>query len=168
MNTAQDVQIRPCTAADLDSMRHVGISSFCHGLGYDWKDGGHAYADQFFSLKNLQAGLRKPSMLNYLCLYREKPTGWLRLQLKKDTLWIDKLYVLPEYMGRGLGKQLLSFTEQLAAIHAVDSICLYTREHSPAWHFYHNKGFRTEDVSQFKHSGFKEGFIPRAQMIKNL
>jgi GNAT superfamily N-acetyltransferase len=107
-------------------------------------------------------------MLNYLSLHRGEPTGWLRLQLEKSTLWIDKLYVLPEYMGRGFGKQLLAFTEQLAATHTMDRLCLYTREHSPAWHFYDNTGFRTEDVSHFKHSGFKEGFIPRARMIKYL
>ena len=65
-----------------------------------------------------------------------KLAAMLALHLPK--LYLDQLFVAPEYQGRSIGRQLLAFTRQ----HLPDEIWLRcVRENEKAWRWYEREGF---------------------------
>jgi ribosomal protein S18 acetylase RimI-like enzyme len=60
------------------------------------------------------------------------------LALHLPQLYLDQLFVAPEYQGRNLGRRLLAFTRQ----HLPDEIWLRcVRENEKAWRWYEREGF---------------------------
>jgi ribosomal protein S18 acetylase RimI-like enzyme len=56
-------------------------------------------------------------------------------------LYLDQLFVAPEYQGRNLGRRLLAFTRQ----HLPDEIWLRcARDNEKAWRWYEREGFVVE------------------------
>jgi ribosomal protein S18 acetylase RimI-like enzyme len=63
------------------------------------------------------------------------------LALHLSDRYLDQLFVAPEYQGRGLGRQLLTFTRH----HLPDQIWLRcVRENEKAWRWYEREGFAFE------------------------
>src|SRR5690606_32307711 len=56
-------------------------------------------------------------------------------------LRIEKLYVLPQHQGAGLGKQLITFAQALAAENQLQTIELNVNRQNPAVAFYQRMGF---------------------------
>lgn len=60
------------------------------------------------------------------------------LALHLPNVYLDQLFVAPEYQGRSLGRRLLAFTRQ----HLPDEIWLRcVRENEKAWRWYEREGF---------------------------
>ncbi len=60
------------------------------------------------------------------------------LALHLPDMYLDQLFVAPEYQGRELGRRLLAFTRQ----HLPDEIWLRcVRENEKAWRWYEREGF---------------------------
>jgi ribosomal protein S18 acetylase RimI-like enzyme len=60
------------------------------------------------------------------------------LALHLRHIYLDQLFVAPEYQGRNLGRRLLAFTRQ----HLPDEISLRcVRENEKAWRWYEREGF---------------------------
>lgn len=60
------------------------------------------------------------------------------LALHLPNVYLDQLFVAPEYQGRSLGRRLLAFTRQ----HLPDEIWLRcVRENGKAWRWYEREGF---------------------------
>jgi ribosomal protein S18 acetylase RimI-like enzyme len=60
------------------------------------------------------------------------------LALHLPQLYLDQLFVAPEYQGQSLGRRLLAFTRQ----HLPDEIWLRcVRENEKAWRWYEREGF---------------------------
>ncbi len=60
------------------------------------------------------------------------------LALHLPQLYLDQLFVAPEYQGQDLGRRLLAFTRQ----HLPDEIWLRcVRENEKAWRWYEREGF---------------------------
>jgi ribosomal protein S18 acetylase RimI-like enzyme len=63
------------------------------------------------------------------------------LALHLPKLYLDQLFVAPEYQGRNLGRRLLAFTRT----HLPDEIWLRcVRENEKAWRWYEREGFVLE------------------------
>jgi ribosomal protein S18 acetylase RimI-like enzyme len=63
------------------------------------------------------------------------------LALHLPDLYLDQLFVAPEYQGRNLGRRLLAFTRS----HLPDEIYLRcVRENDKAWRWYEREGFAFE------------------------
>ena len=66
-------------------------------------------------------------------------------------LYLDQLFVAPEYQGRNIGRQLLTFTRQ----HLADEIWLRcVRENEKAWRWYEREGFVFEKQAVEPTTGF--------------
>jgi GNAT superfamily N-acetyltransferase len=60
------------------------------------------------------------------------------LALHLPKLYLDQLFVAPEYQGRGLGRRLLAFTRQRLP-NEIALRCV--RENEKAWRWYEREGF---------------------------
>ena len=66
-------------------------------------------------------------------------------------LYLDQLFVAPEYQGNGLGRRLLTFTRH----HLPDQIWLRcVRENEKAWRWYEREGFVFEKEQVEPMTGF--------------
>lgn len=58
-----------------------------------------------------------------------------------DELYIDELYISPNYQNQGCGKQLLQFIEQYIKDNKLAGITLLTNKYMPALKFYNKNEF---------------------------
>jgi ribosomal protein S18 acetylase RimI-like enzyme len=73
------------------------------------------------------------------------------LALHLPRLYLDQLFVAPEYQGQNLGRKLLAFTRQ----HLPDEMTLRcVRENEKAWRWYEREGFVFEKEQVEPTTGF--------------
>ena len=78
--------------------------------------------------------------------------GWLRYNLFWDnTPFLNLLYLLPQFRGKGFGRQLLSFWEREMAAQGFDTLMTSTQSDEYAQHFYVKCGY--EAVGGFRLPG---------------
>jgi ribosomal protein S18 acetylase RimI-like enzyme len=80
-----------------------------------------------------------PTGYTTVAVVEERVVGFLAVSIGADTSWIDHPYVLPTWVGRGIGTRLLEF-----ARHRLPApIRLYTFQFNDrARRFYESRGFR--------------------------
>jgi GNAT superfamily N-acetyltransferase len=61
--------------------------------------------------------------------------------MEKPQVYIDKIYILKEYSGKGIGKKVLQFVALRAKELSKKCIWLDTMQKGPALHFYLKNGF---------------------------
>lgn len=63
----------------------------------------------------------------YIALSSE-PVGWFRIDIDKEVLWLGMIQVKPRHQGKGVGKNILSFVENLAKDKQIHKIGIHTTE----------------------------------------
>ena len=122
--------IRPALPQEYDAIARVWMNS--------WASTGIEQASNFLLAK---LGARIPLEVEkgwslFVADDGGKLAAMLALHLPK--LYLDQLFVAPEYQGRNLGRQLLAFTRQQLP----DEIELHcVRENEKAWRWYEREGF---------------------------
>ena len=122
--------IRPARADEYDEIARIWMES--------WVSTGLAESSNFL-LANLCARVRREIDGGWSLFVMEddgKLAAMLALHLPK--LYLDQLFVAPDYQGRSLGRKLLAFTRTQLP----DEICLRcARENEKAWRWYEREGF---------------------------
>jgi ribosomal protein S18 acetylase RimI-like enzyme len=135
--------IRPARREEYDEIARVWMNS--------WVSTGLEDASNFL-LAKLRA--RVPlEVENGWSLFVADDGGQLAamLALHLPNLYLDQLFVAPEYQGRNLGRRLLAFTRQQLP----DEITLRcVRENEKAWRWYEREGFALEKEAVEPMTGF--------------
>ena len=135
--------IRPARRDEYDEIARVWMNS--------WASTGLEDASNFL-LAKLRA--RVPLEINKgWSLYVADADGAIAamLALHLPDLYLDQLFVAPEYQGRNIGRQLLAFTRQQLP----DEIRLRcVRENEKAWRWYEREGFVFEKEAVEPMTGF--------------
>lgn len=130
--------IRPATHQDLRAIRAIGLATWPPTYAF----AGDAYVDHglatWWSIDALRANLRDTHMLIALDA-RGTVTGVGNLDLRRFPPVIRKLYVHPDWHGRGVGTALLDALLERAGNRRVRLECLEGNE--PAARFYAARGF---------------------------
>ena len=135
--------IRPARREEYDEIARVWMNSFC-STGLE--------APSNFLLAKLRARLPL-EVDNGWSLFVADDGGTIAamLALHLPKLYLDQLFVAPEYQGQGLGRKLLAFTRQ----HLPDEIELRCiRENEKAWRWYEREGFVYEKEQVEPMTGF--------------
>jgi ribosomal protein S18 acetylase RimI-like enzyme len=135
--------IRPARTEEYDEIARVWMNSFC-STGLE--------APSNFLLAKLRARLPL-EVDNGWSLFVADDGGTIAamLALHLPKLYLDQLFVAPEYQGQGLGRKLLAFTRQ----HLPDEIELRCiRENERAWRWYEREGFVYEKQQVEPMTGF--------------
>jgi ribosomal protein S18 acetylase RimI-like enzyme len=126
----QDLAIRPAVRSEYDEIGRVWMESWV-STGLDTASDG--------LLANLRT--RIPQEIEkgwslFVAAGGGSIAAMLALHLPK--MYLDQLFVAPEYQGRSLGRRLLAFTRTQLP----DEIWLRcVRENEKAWHWYEREGF---------------------------
>lgn len=112
-----------------------------------------------FTLEKFEAELKDPKNLYYLILDKEQVQGYSKIildfphpeiQIQKTTK-LERLYLLPECIGQGMGQALFDFNLSLIRTNQQKGIWLYVwKENETAIAFYQKKGFKIVGSFDFK------------------
>ena len=135
--------IRPARTEEYDEIARVWMES--------WASTGLAEPSEFL-LANLRARIRREIDDGWSLFVADddgKLAAMLALHLPK--LYLDQLFVAPDYQGRSLGRKLLAFTRAQLP----DEIHLRcVRENERAWRWYEREGFVFEKEQIEPMNGF--------------
>ena len=135
--------IRPARPGEYDEIARVWMNS--------WVSTGLEEASNFL-LANLRARISSEIEKGW-SLFVADDNGKLAamLALHLPSLYLDMLFVAPEYQGKNLGRRLLAFTRE----HLPDEICLRcVRENERAWRWYERERFVFEKEAVEPMTGF--------------
>ena len=76
----------------------------------------------------------------WMAVINKKPAAYYSLKWEQDDLWLDHLWVLPEFMGRGIGQRL--FQHALKQSRLQNAIVLKIEADPNAAQFYEKMGAR--------------------------
>ena len=150
-------QFKPLGLADITLIQEVGRATYEPYYPHIWRPGGlEWYMHKCFSTETLTTELSDPNYC-YLIPRDEQGqiVGLLKLVLEKTTpdgtitnaLYLEKIYLMPEFFGKGVGQLLMEWVMGKAAALGRDAVWLVCMENGPVW-TYERAGFQhTGDVS---------------------
>ena len=147
----QPVQIKPVSIDDaatlLELSRKTFFDAFLHQNNAADME---AYAKTAFTLQKFETELINPNSQFYFALIDETIAGYIKLNYSTAqtelqdpaSLEIERIYVLNEFQGQQVGKQLIEFAIPIAIDKNLRFVWLGVWEHNTkAIKFYKSKGF---------------------------
>jgi diamine N-acetyltransferase len=155
-----NIDIKRVTLNDIYQLQKVGRQTFFETFSAGNTEENMAkYLDEGFSLEKLTAELNNKNSEFYVAELDNKLIGYLKLnfgqsqtELKDDkAIEIERIYVLKEFHGKGVGQVLYDKAMQIARQTDADYVWLGVWEENPrAINFYKKNGFVEFDKHIFK------------------
>ncbi len=145
------IHIVPLTPALFEPYIDVGTTSYCQHYLHLWNNRDPSpYIKQAFRPEVVKKEWEDPGISLYLIYVETLPVGILKIILdtpvNKDKrincLFLERIYLLAEYTGQGIGKAALEFAESLGREKGQKYLCLETMKKGPALDFYQNNGYK--------------------------
>ena len=143
--------IKKCTLQDLESLRKISIETFYQTFAdSNTAENMQAYLQSAYNEEKLYRELSNPNSSFFFVCVDERVAGYLKLNEfdaqtdinDSDSLELERIYILKEFQGAGLGKDLLDYTISIASEHGKKYIWLGVWEHNErAKRFYEKNGF---------------------------
>jgi ribosomal protein S18 acetylase RimI-like enzyme len=109
-----------------------------------------SYLDHTFGVEKIRRRLKRNRNAYWIALVDQLPVGYAKLKLSSPTsllalpivAQLQKIYVLKEFLGQGIGRPLLEAVMEHAAAEKVDALWLdVLKENERAIRFYERHGF---------------------------
>ena len=117
------MNVRKVGLSDLHQLRDIGIKSYIPHYSHLWKPNGlEWYLDRCFNTEFLQNELTDPNVEYYIISSEENDVGMVKLVLQKalpnsdieNALYLEKVYFVKEWIGRGVGQEMITFAVKRA------------------------------------------------------
>jgi len=151
------VHFEPITPENYPSYIEVGTKAYNQHYLHLWPDGNsNPYIESSFTKKVLEKEERDSNTILYRILNNQKAVGVLKITLdsaidsfsKEEALCVDKIYILNERSGMGIGKKVLQFALLRAKELNKKIVWLDTMQKGPALDFYLKNGFEIHTESK--------------------
>ena len=143
--------IKRCNINDLELLRDLAIATFKDAFApvntvEDMDD----YLQKAFSHEQLQKELLHKDSEFYLAYYKNEPVGYLKINFgsaqtdinDEASLELERIYILKEHQGNGLGSLLIEKVVEIASDKSLDYVWLGVWEkNSRAIQLYGKRGF---------------------------
>jgi ribosomal protein S18 acetylase RimI-like enzyme len=153
------IEIKTANLEDLIAIQTIGKQSFIETFTENnTPENIEKYLQESFNTDQLITEISNPNSHFYLAFWENEPIGFLKVNfgdaqtesLYKNTLEIQRIYVLQAFHGKKIGQLLLDEAIEIAKQHSVDYIWLGVwEENHRAIHFYNKNGFVTFDKHVF-------------------
>ena len=156
------VILEPATQANLKEYLTVGVKSYCEHYLHLWKDEDPTPYISFGLTKEVvERELQDANALNYLIKMNSKTVGILKLVQNcgideisdDDALKAEKIYLLKQHSGKGIGKQVLLFVEDIARKRNKKYVWLDAMQKGNPVHFYQKNGYIIKRDSEIPFPG---------------
>ena len=118
-----NLKIKKAELKHLRQLRDIGIRSYVPHYTHLWKTGGMDwYMERCFGDEFLRHELSNPNTEYYIAENAGKNIGMMKLVLKKplpdsnieNALYLEKVYFVKEWTGKGVGRELIGFAMRRA------------------------------------------------------
>ncbi|MDE3234747.1 MAG: GNAT family N-acetyltransferase [Bacteroidota bacterium] len=163
------ISIQPVTIQEAAKLSELAISIYKEHYLHLWNEGGAEwYMYEFaYAPSVIRKELEDKNNLYFFLVMDNIHIGYLKLKLNAnlhetrsaDSLELERIYIHQEYTGRGLGKQMLMWSEAIARQHHKKIIFLKAMDSSAdAIRFYRSNGY--------EQAGYFQLPIPTFQFMK--
>lgn len=117
------LHIRKAGLENLRELQKIGVDSYLPHYAHLWKENdADWYLNRCFGDESLQNELADSNIEYYIISAEEKNIGILKLVLRKplpdssieNALYLEKIYFIKEWTGKGVGRELMNFTFERA------------------------------------------------------
>lgn len=117
------VNIKKAGLADLQELQAIGTDSYLPHYTHLWKENdAEWYLNRCFGDEFLKNELADANVEYYIISAEEKNIGILKLVLRKplpdsnieNALYLEKIYFIKEWTGKGVGREVMNFTFERA------------------------------------------------------
>ena len=117
------MDVRKVGLSDLQELRDIGIGSYVPHYTHMWKPGGlEWYLNRCFGDDFLEKELVNENVEYYIISAAEQNIGILKLVLQEplpdseivNALYLEKIYFIKEWTGKGVGRELMNFVFERA------------------------------------------------------
>ena len=145
-----DITFQELTPALHDIYIKTGITSYNQHYRHLWPNGDTTtYIEHSFTKTILEEEDNNKNSALYLIKSGIDYVGLLKITLHKnikgleakDALYLDKIYILKEFAGKGVGNKSLNFVESIAKKLSKKAIFLESMQKGPALPFYLKNDF---------------------------
>lgn len=175
--TDTKVLLEPMSESTLETYLAVGVKSYCEHYLHLWENEDPTpYISNGLTKEVVQRELEDPNVINYLVKWEGTTVGIVKLvkdcgidELSdRETLKAEKIYLLNEYSGKGIGKEILGQIENLALGLGKKYIWLDAMQKGKPIHFYLKNGYTIKRESEIPFSGAKPTEKPMWILTKPL
>ncbi|MCX2741252.1 GNAT family N-acetyltransferase [Pontibacter anaerobius] len=155
-----NIDIKRVTQKDIEQLQKIGRQTFLETFSAgNTEENMERYLEEGFSIEKLTAELNNSNSEFYFATLNDNVIGYLKInfgqsqtELKDDkALEIERIYVLKEFHGKGVGQVLYEKAMQCARQRSIDYVWLGVWEENPrAINFYKKNGFVQFDKHIFK------------------
>ena len=171
------MEITPLTEKHYDSYIEIGRKAYDQHYLHLWKNQDSTpYLESSFTREVLKKESTDNNTALFIIHYDGNPAGVLKIienspispYSAEDALLLEKIYILKEFTGKGIGREVLDFTEQRAKELHKKIIWLDTMQNSPALHFYLAYGFEIHGETKLHFQTVLDRERPMYQLVKSL
>lgn len=131
-------QIQALENKDAEALSDLCLRIYPQFFLYIWHDAGVWYQQTRYNATQLRQEIESPHSQFYFVMEEDKPVGYLKLNTNtflKDYpshngLEVERIYLLKETQGKGLGKLLINFAVTQAKLLQKDHLFLYVMDSS--------------------------------------
>jgi len=151
------LHFEPLTLSKYETYIEVGSNAYNQHYLHLWpNNNSKPYIESSFTHEVLIKEQKDSNTVLYLIHLNSIAVGIFKITLDckidsfeaKEALYIDKIYILNEFSGHGIGKKVLQFVQLRATAMDKKIIWLDTMQKGPALAFYLKNGFKIHSESQ--------------------
>lgn len=169
------ITFKECKIDQLDLLFKIAIQTYNDTYQYLWTDKGIAYLDKFYKRTDFEKELSASDIFYFLIYDADVAVGFFKLKNNKNTEYpeaesieIDKLYLLKECSGKGIGKATMEFIVSFCKTKHYSILWLKTMEESLARQFYIKHGFVQTGKNYLDYPTMKEEYRWILTMVKKI
>ncbi len=153
------VILEPLRQNTVDKYIAIGTQSYHEHYLHLWENRDpHPYISRSFTNKIVSNDLQNPNLLHFLVKVGDDTAGIVKLVLNspldehtaEEALLAQKIYLLKNYSGKGLGKKVLQLIEQYAKNLKKKVLWLDTMQKGGPIQFYLKNGFKIKKESELR------------------
>lgn len=150
---SKEINIRKAGTNDAEVVALLGRITFAETFAYlfeSHEDDLRTYLDYTFGVAKIRRSLEQPRNTYWIGFADGLPVGYAKVKVPspvaalagKEVAQLQKIYLLKEFTGNGLGKVLMEAVFAHAGSHRVDAVSLFVlKENSSAIRFYERLAF---------------------------
>lgn len=176
-NRSASVLIQQLQPADAEVLSGLCLRIYPQFFLYLWHEGGEWYQREKYNANQLRSEIENPNSKYYFILFENVPVGYLKINLNMaltaypsaNGMEVERIYLLKEVQGKGLGTQLMNFAVEEAKRLQKSYLFLYVMDSSTdSMKFYGTMGFEKFGRKYLDFEQMKEEYRGMYSMVKNL
>ena len=152
MRSEDNTLIKQITVRDIELLQKLSVTTFTDTFAaYNTEEDMRMYIEKYFSPENLQDELNNGDSFFFVAFYKDEPAGYLKLRIPQEhhqvlknnsSIELERIYVLKQLQGTGLGYHLMQFALDYSKQKGFDTLWLGVWERNEkAINFYKKCGF---------------------------